>query len=139
MMLFQTPTMYLFDKCPSGLPSSLCMLRITCPHRDVDSRFILHHHLTIRPKLRDLIDPTPSPPFSLEVRTLSHETQVVLLFQSLPPHRNLLWMDSSFSTTPFGTKKIERKYAGRFPTTDFKRINLPPKDSDLAFQEESLD
>ena len=103
------------------------------------SDFKCHHHLTSRLVFNVQIYPTPSPPSVLGATTLSHATQWIFLLLSSPPHRNLRRICSSFSVIATGALKKERKYVGRFPSTEVINFNLPPNESVFYFHEDSLE
>lgn len=139
VMFFHTPVLNLLAKTDQCLPSNLWIHRMTFDHMEESSDFKRHIHLANEEISRALIDPSLMPPTIFGAIILSHFTQHILFLSYSLHQMNFLLIFSRVSITPFGATNMDIKYVGRLPCTAFASVTLPPKLSNFALYEDSLE
>lgn len=83
----QTRPFSVFDLDVQNPPLNPWMFQMILAQTEFESIWNLHLHLSNKAILKAIILPIPTLPFSLELRTLSHLTQVIFLSLSFAPQK----------------------------------------------------
>jgi hypothetical protein len=86
-----------------------------------------HHHFANKLMLTTLISLTPRPPLLFSWHTVSHLIQLIFLPPVTPPHKNSLWIRTTFFHTWVRILRYERIKIGIEFGTALRRTVLPPK------------